>query len=320
MQVIDISSSPEPQGSPMPRRTRSASRQPGPSRKRPRLAAREPSIVEVIELTDSDNELPMPPASKKARTQPGPSRSNASNSFGEPDPRVLADAPVSTPGPSQRASRQEQQGVNQRLFLPGSDDEVRAGPLPPDPVPAPALGSSQHIARQEQRGDGQAMFLLDGDEIRAVHPPPDPVRPDGLPVVPQEPQPLPPEPPAPAPLDPVDVYIARVLEIVPDVQPTHVLALVEQLMQSQPDNVVEFVLHALFENPSYPKVDKKGKHKREEPEGDFNARASPRPRMDYTGKERVYNCGPHYFERSLVSNPIYMICFLLNGRPCRNNS
>ena len=272
MQVIDIPSSPEPSGSSMTRRTHSASRQSSPPKKRPRLAvpAREPSVIEIIELTDSDSERPMHRAPKKWSRKAGPSQPTSGEpvTFGKPNAELLADAPAPTPGPSQNGARPEQQHNGEPLFLPGSDDE-------------------QHV----------------------VHPPPVPAS-QGVPsAAPTHPQPLPPSSPAPpapapapapAPVDPVDGYIASVLEIVPDVQPTHALALIEQLMQSQPGNVVEFVLHALFENPSYPKVDKKGKHKRDEPEGDNNARASPRPKVDYTSKERVYNCGPHYFERSLV--------------------
>lgn len=264
MQVIDIPSSPEPSGSSMTNHTRSTGRKSGPSKKRSRLAvpACEPSIVEIIELSDSDNDLPMRRPLKKIRSRSGPSQSTSSAAltFGKPNAEILADAPASASGPSKHVARQEKQADGGPLFLPSSDDEA--------------------------------------------HPPSLPVAQD-VPDAPfPHPQPLSPEPsaPAPAPINPIDEYIARVLEIVPDVQPTHAFALIEQLMQSQPENVVEFVLHALFENPSYPKVDKKGKHKRDESDGDHNTRASPRPRVDYTSKERAYNGGPHYFERSLVSN------------------
>jgi TRIAD3 protein (E3 ubiquitin-protein ligase RNF216) len=267
MRVIDIPSSPEP---PVARRTRSASRQPGPSRKRPRLAppAREPSIAEIIELTDSDDDLPAP---KRFHRQPGPSRptpaapSNAAPAFGKPDSGILADAPPPAPGPSQHVARREQQADGAPLFLPASDDEQHVVRPPPVPV------------------------AQDVPDAALAHPPPPP--------------PEPPAPQAPAPVDPTDEYIVRVLEIVPDVQPTHALALIEQFMPSQPGNVVEFVLHALFENPSYPKVDKKGKHKQAEPDGDPIVRA-PSPKVDYTSKARVYDCGPHYFDCSLVSNSV----------------
>lgn len=248
----------------MTRRTRSASRQPGPSKKRPRLAApaREP-FLEVIELTDSDNDIPVRRSPKQIRREPGPSQpspsktSNAAFTFGKPRSEMLADAPASVPGSSQHAVRPERLGDGGPLFLPGSDDEQRA--IHPPPVSV-----------------AQEVF----DAAPAHHP-----------------QPLPAAPQAPAL---VDEYIVRVLEIVPDVQPVHALALIEQFMQSQPENVVESVLQALFENLSYPKVDQKGKHKRNESDGDPNVRGLPEPKVDYTSKERVYDCGPHYFERSLV--------------------
>ena len=248
----------------MARRTRSASRQPGPSKKRPRLAppAREPSIVEVIELTDSDDDLPAP---KRPHHQPGPSQptpATAAPNFGKPS-GILADAPPPAPGPSQHVMRREQQGDGAPLFLPASDDEQHV--IRPPPVPV----------------------AQDVPDAALAHPPPPP--------------PEPAAPQAPAPVDPTDEYIVRVLEIVPDVQPTHTLDLIEQFMQSQPGNVVEFVLHALFENPSYPKVDQKGKHKQHEPDGDPIVRGPPSPKVDYTSKARVYNCGPQYFDCSLVS-------------------
>ncbi|KAG8216970.1 hypothetical protein J3R82DRAFT_7275 [Butyriboletus roseoflavus] len=247
----------------MTRRTRSASRQPGPSRKRPRLAAREPSILEVIELTDSDNDLPVP---QKNRPQPGPSHptpartSDTALTFGKPRSDIFADAPAAAPGSSQHVVCRERQGGSGPLFLPGSDDEEHGTRLPPVPVAQDA--------------------------------------PDAAPAHPPLPRPEPAAPQAPL-ADPIDEYIVRVLEIVPDVQPIHAHALIEQVMQSQPGNVIEFVLHALFENPSYPKTDEKGKHKRVEPDGVPDARGSPKPKEDYVSKERVYNCGPQYLKHSL---------------------
>lgn len=99
--------------------------------------------------------------------------------------------------------------------------------------------------------------------------------------------------------------MVSVLEIVPDVQPAHALTLIEQYMQSDPAHVVELVLHALFENPNYPKVDTKGKHKRDEADGDAGDRDSARPRVDYGDRFREWNGSPQdykrYFEHSLVS-------------------
>lgn len=55
--------------------------------------------------------------------------------------------------------------------------------------------------------------------------------------------------------DPMDAAIALVLEIVPDVQPEHVSKLIQEHLEAYGvTKVHEPVLHALFEDPSYPKV------------------------------------------------------------------
>ncbi|KAI5984865.1 hypothetical protein EDD15DRAFT_2176650 [Pisolithus albus] len=103
----------------------------------------------------------------------------------------------------------------------------------------------------------------------------------------------------------MDDYVARVTEIIPDVQPAHVLSLVERTTQTNPDAVVELVLHALFEDPSYPKIDRKGKRKRDEAEqeekeeGRRSSRGTPKPRVDYLSEDREYDGGPFYSELSL---------------------
>ncbi|KAI6029930.1 hypothetical protein BKA83DRAFT_4225342, partial [Pisolithus microcarpus] len=115
-----------------------------------------------------------------------------------------------------------------------------------------------------------------------------------------------PHPPetSPAPVA-MDDYVARVTEIIPDVQPAHVLSLVERATQTNPDAVVELVLHALFEDPSYPKIDRKGKRKRgeaeqeEKEEGRHSSRGTPKPRVDYLSEDREYDGGPFYSELSL---------------------
>ena len=65
---------------------------------------------------------------------------------------------------------------------------------------------------------------------------------------------------------PFDLYVAQVLEIIPDVLPAHVFSLLEQYYPNSKDKVVETVLHVLFEDPDYPKADTKGKRKRDEQE------------------------------------------------------
>ncbi|KAF9234720.1 hypothetical protein BU15DRAFT_52263 [Melanogaster broomeanus] len=278
MEIIDISSSPEP-SAPMADRTRSASRQPGPSKTRARpTASKHKSIAEVIELTDSEDDPNLRVVLRK-KNQPQRRRDheehpasssqapNAASSFGNARSDLAGDpARIMAPGSS---SRREERIVP--LFFPSSDDERGVHRPPPADVFDAALVA----------------------QLRVV--------PDAVPPLPP-PDPPAPVAPAPPPVDPIGECVARVIEVVPDVQPAHVLGLVEQFSATQPGNVVEFVLHALFEDPSYPKVDKKGKRKRDDTEAPIeegSARGVPKPKVDYASKERKYDCGPHYFELSL---------------------
>jgi TRIAD3 protein (E3 ubiquitin-protein ligase RNF216) len=60
----------------------------------------------------------------------------------------------------------------------------------------------------------------------------------------------------------MDTYVARVLEIIPDVQPTQVLSLLEQNVEAHQDGVVEVVLHAIFEDTNYPRRGKREEKRR----------------------------------------------------------
>jgi E3 ubiquitin-protein ligase RNF216 len=101
-------------------------------------------------------------------------------------------------------------------------------------------------------------------------------------------------------IDPMDTYVARILEIIPDVQPTYILSLLEQHAETRQDNVVEVVLHALFEDPKYPKIDKKGKRKREEGDDEGEERGKSKVKVDYGNKDRVKQAGPLYSDIALV--------------------
>src|SRR5258706_8162277 len=79
--------------------------------------------------------------------------------------------------------------------------------------------------------------------------------------------------PDPEPIYTLTFALAKVLEIVPDVQPDHITALIHSYLDGDgepmsPNLLVEQILHVLLENPDYPKVEKKGKKRRgaEEPE------------------------------------------------------
>ena len=114
-------------------------------------------------------------------------------------------------------------------------------------------------------------------------------------------------PPAPhaAPIDPIDTYVASIIEVVPDVQPAHAFELVERLMQSQPEHAVELALHAIFEDPSYPKIDRKGKRKRDPDEDEQGpSHANLKPKVDYLSVDRAFDGGPYYFDLSMVGFPM----------------
>ncbi|KAF7425989.1 hypothetical protein PC9H_008351 [Pleurotus ostreatus] len=98
------------------------------------------------------------------------------------------------------------------------------------------------------------------------------------------------EPPKPDLVIPQD-QLRQVLEVVPDVQPEYAQELLTE------SKTVEATLNALFENPAYPKVDRKGKRKAEDPMG--KERGQPKPKIDYSTTERPTLGGPYYYELAL---------------------
>ncbi|CAK5264611.1 unnamed protein product [Mycena citricolor] len=96
--------------------------------------------------------------------------------------------------------------------------------------------------------------------------------------------------PAPPP-DPVHIYVARVLEIVPDVLEEHALCLVRKHLKTAGNGLIETVIHALFENPTYPRADSKGKRRAQPNECDTQGK---RVKLDYSSTERGYKGGVHY--------------------------
>ena len=101
---------------------------------------------------------------------------------------------------------------------------------------------------------------------------------------------------------PYDVYVAQVLEIIPDVLPAHVVALIELHYPSFKDKVVEPVLHTLFENPDYPKAEAKdkGKRKREDDEEQLLPQRAVKMKIDYGDKNRRREGGHQYVHLALV--------------------
>ena len=128
------------------------------------------------------------------------------------------------------------------------------------------------------------------------------------------PLPVDPEPePDPEPIDTLTFALAKVLEIVPDVQPDHITALIHSHLDRDgevisPNLLVEQILHQLLENPDYPKVEKKGKKRRsaEEPDaagdGENGAkRPKKRVKIDYRTTQRSKAPSAAYRNLALVS-------------------
>ena len=108
-----------------------------------------------------------------------------------------------------------------------------------------------------------------------------------------------------------DVYVAHVLEIIPDVLPAHVLTLIERHYPQFKDRVVEPVLHALFENPDYPKVDARGEGKRKRDGEDGRPARAIKPKLDYGDKTRRREGGLLYPTLALVSRARPSACHAL---------
>lgn len=107
--------------------------------------------------------------------------------------------------------------------------------------------------------------------------------------------------------DPVSACMARVLEILPDVEPDHLTHLVTGAVSTHGSGVLEHVLHVLFEDSKYPKIDAKGKGKRkyaDDGDNDAQAGSSKRPKVDfgYGDLSRAFKGGPDYPDLALVWN------------------
>ncbi|KAF9651340.1 hypothetical protein BDM02DRAFT_857152 [Thelephora ganbajun] len=108
--------------------------------------------------------------------------------------------------------------------------------------------------------------------------------------------------------DPYSRHLALVLEVIPDVLPKHAVELIVDLYPAYKDQVVERVLQDLFDDPSYPKVEKdvagkgKGKRKASEME-DALERPPSRVKVDFASVNRPKPAGRNY--RMLVLNQLY---------------
>lgn len=93
--------------------------------------------------------------------------------------------------------------------------------------------------------------------------------------------------------DPFDQFLAQVLEIIPDVEPTYAMNLIRAQHPTSGSNVVATALHSLFES-TYPKREKnKGKRKRED--SDDGGPSTQKVKVDYACKDRPFTGGVNYY-------------------------
>ncbi|KAK2467968.1 hypothetical protein APHAL10511_000263 [Amanita phalloides] len=98
--------------------------------------------------------------------------------------------------------------------------------------------------------------------------------------------------------DIVSLYVAQVLEIVPDVAPDYLLALIKQLHPHRKDDLINTAIQMLFEDTQYPKVERRGKRKSAEPDARIVKKAKL-DYVDYSQRDRPCLGGPNYTELSL---------------------
>lgn len=103
--------------------------------------------------------------------------------------------------------------------------------------------------------------------------------------------------------DPIDAAMTQVLIIIPDVDPDHLRRLIVEHLPAYQDQGIERVLHILFEDPAYPKLDRKGKRKRADGE---EGGGTKRPKINYGDVDRQFRGGAHYVGLALVSTPLVL--------------
>lgn len=282
-EVIDISSSPEPENrkARIPQAKSKNQKNPG------KAPVRVFDETELIEISSSEDDVPLkkPTVSrpKKAATssKAGPSRPGPSRLFGAPRANLLQNVPG-----------------------------FSAPPVSSGHIALPSIPSIRDVPRQ------MPLFYPSPSDDDADHKPPMPLNlnrisnanDENIPRFPVQPEPVPKSPTPKLPVDHLDEYTVRVIEVIPDVQPTHVRTLLEEHIEAYKEGVVEFVLHKLFDNPGYPKIDKKGKRKRVEvSDGEGDERGEGKAKIDYAVKDRARTGGALYIDIAMVRGISIMV-------------
>lgn len=178
-----------------------------------------------------------------------------------------------------------------------SDDDLPLQPRKSPKRPRDSPGPSDPTAKRQRRGDTAAV-IIDDDSPMLLAPPPV--------AGPSAPRPQP--QPTSSPSRPVptgkDLALVQIIDIVPDVLPSHALALYEETFRAieEKDRVAAVVDH-LFNQSNYPKVEKdvkgKGKAKRE---------PTPVGNAIEEGKRRWLAADrPRYFDATLVPRVIEIL-------------
>ncbi|KAJ7591319.1 hypothetical protein C8J56DRAFT_935212 [Mycena floridula] len=168
--------------------------------------------------------------------------------------------------------------------------DVAPGGSAPRPLEASASGSIENIPNPARRPHkARTPLFLPSDEEN--EPPTKTMSRSGSPELmilsPQkEPEP-----------DPLSIHVAQVISIVPDVDPAHVLTLINKFLAEYKDGVVQPVLHVLFEDSTYPKLEKHGKGKRKRLDEDEDRGTEKRKKtVDYGIVDRPFEGGRHYID------------------------
>ena len=312
--IIEIESSPER----TPRPATHKSREKGKGRATPYRLKLAPS---VIELTDSESEADESKASTSrvgrslSNSHPGPSsprRTYISNLNSSPvrptgsldnvlTPTQQNDvlAPGSGSGTKACPTKQILNGHNHNppLFLPGDEENESSSPDTAD------------IGRIEANGASTSVIERDPTIIIPETQPQVPTASDSVPISVEN-------------IDLTSTAVAQILEIIPNVEPTHLLQLIEAhlpaysvfhgnrdpdadggedaaaagereaTVEEQVQGVVEHVLHLLFENPDYPKADLRAGGKRKgkrvgDPDDDLDGKGKEKAKDSFPKKPKI---------------------------------
>lgn len=290
--IIEIESSPEP---PTPAKSRDKG-------KRKATPYRVGLASSVIELTDSESEVDDAKSSTTRRLIP--SHSNVLTGSGPSSQKrtPISNLTLNTPRSSGHIpTPSHQNGVS----APGSGfgaasssatasgSGTNASPAKQNPTPSSTHGKS---LQSEAEHDPAAPFSTTTciEPVQQVGltdeaPPSIIEREPTIPIPDQQPQ-IPTRPTTPD-LDPTTIAVAQILEIIPNIEPTHLLELIEThlptfsvfpgnhqhdadgqdgaavaeereaTVEERVQGVVGHILHLLFENPDYPKADLRARRK-----------------------------------------------------------